>query len=1249
MAELTLASAAATFGKATKAKLSNAAITGEPEDQLRAPIEQLISDLAALCGLPHNAVAAIGETALGDLKTRPDYAIIVRGALAGFIEIKAPGKGGNPGKYKGHDASQWEKLQTLPNIIYTDGNEWTLWHNGNLEGELIRLGGTVESAGGALTIPETLLALFESFLKWNPTPPRDAKSLAETSARLCRLLRFEVAEQVAAKDVALTGLAKEWRKLLFPEATDDTFADGYAQAVTFGLLMARARGIRLADGLEQVAKQLRETNSLIGTALRLLTDEADSRATLKTSLGTLVRVLDAVDWPKVTKDRPDSWLYFYEDFLAEYDNNLRKQTGSYYTPPEVVTSMTRLVHEVLKARFNQPAGLASPSVTIADPAVGTGTFPLGVLRQIADTVTDDEGEGQVPAAIEAAINRLIAFEMQLGPFAVAQLRMTGEIANLTKRVSNMPLRMYVTDTLANPYIEIEESSVLTHAISESRRTANEIKKKEKITVVIGNPPYKEKAKGKGGWIESGGTGHGAPLNAWKPPADWGVGAHTKHLSNLYVYFWRWATWKVFDHNPAQSTGIVCFITVAGFLNGPGFQKMRDYMRRTAREVWVIDCSPEGHQPEVNTRIFQGVQQPVCIVMVSRDEPTDGQTPAKVRYRALPSAHRDEKFKSLAALSLDDEGWVDCPTGWREPFLPEATGEWATYPALEEFFCDNGSGVMPGRTWIIAPDPETLQLRWEMLIGSPADKKEALFHPHLNKDKLGDRHVNKLLTKGLGNYEFRTSSVATDKGECIQPIRYGFRSFDRQWIIPDNRLINRPNPEMWEAHSGKQVYITALSRSAPSNGPAFTITGLLPDLDHYKGSFGGRVFPLLFDTAGEHNISAACLELLGKRFGREVAPEELFAYLAAVAAHPVYIERFKEDLVQPGLRIPLTADERLFDEAVALGKEVVWLHTFGERFADAKAGRPASPPRLPKDAAPKVPADGSVPGDAESMPNEISYDDNMQILRIGEKGKIVNVTPEMWGYEVSGKQVITQWFSYRKKNRSKPPMGDKRLPSKLSEIQPAGWLAEYTTELLNVLNILGRLVALEPKQADLLERICDGKLIDAKVVTASVSRQAKKVRGKQNEASLFGDTTTAFNDSVQAVLTPRLERRRDEWVRRVAALVDQIKRWSLEAGWPVDIERVTIDEQLLGSYDAPAARVQLPAGDLPARAVAVTPVGLHTIRGNGRVDVEGYPTLSRVKLIGDDKGGWVIMTDSNVPLRRSWNASTFKRLVQDLVR
>jgi hypothetical protein len=85
--------------------------------------------------------------------------------------------------------------------------------------------------------------------------------------------------------------------------------------------------------------------------------------------------------------------------------------------------------------------------------------------------------------------------------------------------------------------------------------------------------------------------------------------------------------------------------------------------------------------------------------------------------------------------------------------------------------------------------------------------------------------------------------------------------------------------------------------------------------------------------------------------------------------------------------------------------------------------------------------------------------------------------------VSGKQVLRQWFSYRKKDREKPQIGDRRPPSPLGEIQPDHWLSEYTTELLNVINVLGLLVKLEPKQAALLEEIVEAPLIPASKLTS----------------------------------------------------------------------------------------------------------------------------------------------------------------------
>lgn len=1085
--ETTLDAAISAFGAATKSKLGNKAASGAPEDQLRAPLEALFCELALLAGLPANAMSLVGESTLAHLATRPDYAVTVSNALIGFIEVKAPGKGADPRRFSDpHDKSQWEKLKSLPNLLYTDGNSFSLWQDGELQGTVVTLNGDVAAAGTSLSAPPALLPLVAGFLQWTPMAPRTAKQLAEISARLCRLLRDEVTDELQRGGAALTALATEWRSLLFPQATDDQFADGYAQAVTFGLLVARARGISLADGIGNAALELRKSNSLIATALRLLTDDPENQKSLKTSLDTLTRVLDAVDWSTLAKGKPESWLYFYEDFLEVYDNALRKRTGSYYTPPEVVGAMVGLVDEALRdpRLFNRPAGFAASDVTVADPAVGTGTFLLGVLRRIARTIEEDQGPGGVAAAVSAAAHRLIGFELQFGPFAVAQLRLVAEMQTLLKAPDGSiadvpPLRLFVTDTLGDPYAAQTQFSGLLAPIGESRKEANAIKRSEPITVVIGNPPYKEKAKGRGGWIEAGSGAREAPMDRWTPPAAWGVGAHAKHLKNLYVYFWRWATWKVFGSGVTESTGeeetdragIVCFISVAGFLNGPGFKKMRDDLRRDCAEIWVIDCSPEGHQPEVATRIFQGVQQPVCIVLAARPSNKDRSVPGRLRFAALPSGRREDKFKALASLSLGGPEWVDGPSGWRDPFLPASAGMWSVFPALENLFVYNGSGVMPGRTWVIAPDEVSLAKRWDVLIHEKdPEKKELLFYPHQN----GDKTTLKQASKGLSGHEYRSQAVASDKGSVIKPARYAFRSFDRQWIVPDNRLINRPNPGLWDDYSSRQVFLTAPEDRTPTAGPAVTFSALIPDLHHYNGR-GGRVFPLWRDAkASESNVKPTLLAHLTKTYGKAVHAEDMMACLAAVMAHPAFTARFAPDLVRPGLRVPLTADAALFDEAVALGREIVWLHCYGERFADPAAGRPSAAPRLPKGQGPVIPADGAIPGAPEPLPDTMDYDAATRRLRIG-KGHIDNVPQAVWDYEVSGKNVLRQWFSYRKLDRTRPIIGDRRPPSPLDRIQPDHWLAEYTSDLIDLLHVLGRLVLLEPRQADLLERICAGPL------------------------------------------------------------------------------------------------------------------------------------------------------------------------------
>jgi hypothetical protein len=497
---------------------------------------------------------------------------------------------------------------------------------------------------------------------------------------------------------------------------------------------------------------------------------------------------------------------------------------------------------------------------------------------------------------------------------------------------------------------------------------------------------------------------------------------------------------------------------------------------------------------------------VCIVLASRSVKTKNDVPAKVLFQSLPEGHRTEKFAALDRLSLGGQGWVECHSEWRAPFLPALTGAWATFPALEDLFIYDGSGVMPGRVWIIAPDSESLLRRWQRLISAPAEEKETLFHPHQRHGKPGDKHSKKIVATPLAGFQPREIAVADETGPSLPPVPYAFRSFDRQWIFPDSRLINQSNPELWKARSDRQIFLTAPSDQTPTNGPALTATAFIPDLHHYAGR-GGRTFPLWGNAnATEPNIRPKLLTLLAEKFGAPVTAEDLIAYIVAVAAHSAFTAKFQKDLSTPGLRIPMTADHKIFAEAVELGRTVIWLHTFGDRMADAAKGRPDGPPRLSPAKRPKIPAGGAIPQEPDAMPDTIDYDANTKRLLVG-KGYVENVPAAVWSYEVSGKQVLLQWFSYRKKNRDRPIIGGRREPSPLGKIQPDKWLAEYTSELINVLNVLGWLVDVEPEQAALLEKICTGPLLSAdELKSAGAFELPPKPRGKSKSDAtpdLFG--------------------------------------------------------------------------------------------------------------------------------------------------
>ena len=66
--------------------------------------------------------------------------------------------------------------------------------------------------------------------------------------------------------------------------------------------------------------------------------------------------------------------YFYEPFLKEFDPELRKSLGVWYTPPEIVKYMVARVDDALRNDLGIANGLADERVVVLDPCCGTGAY-----------------------------------------------------------------------------------------------------------------------------------------------------------------------------------------------------------------------------------------------------------------------------------------------------------------------------------------------------------------------------------------------------------------------------------------------------------------------------------------------------------------------------------------------------------------------------------------------------------------------------------------------------------------------------------------------------------------------------------------------------------------------------------------------------------------------------------------------------------------------------------------------------------
>lgn len=882
-----------------------------------------------------------------------------------------------------------------------------------------------------------------------------AIKLAERMADTAKGLRSEIAEALAAEksDGPFSTLMADVRDQLFGGVTPDTFADMCAQTLVYGVLTSRITD-PISFGASPTLTAIPLSNPFLAAFFEDVHDQASGLDLEGIGLEQLVadlresNVEAILDQFGSSAKGGDPVIHFYEEFLQRYDRKMRADAGAFYTPQPVVEFMTRTVDNILRERFGLAAGLADAGtwaevaarnefvvpngvdpearfVSMIDPATGTGTFLVEWLRTAKSSFLQTRPVADWPDHLrEVVLPSMHAFELMLGPYAIAHLKVALELHD--QGVLDDAATVLLTDTLDH-----ESHNHLLFGddpVSAEGERAAALKDEARFTVCIGNPPYDREQKnvGASGKRKGGVARYGVPgipplmKAVLDPLTAAGLGKHAKNAYNDYVYFWCWAIWQAVTKR--KGPGVVAFITASSYLDGVSLGGLRSHLRDMFDELWVVDLGGEGRGARADENVF-AIRTPVAIAFGIRTG--QAHRDCVVRYLAIEGI-REAKLEQLAALNLLTSPTEQITGSGLDRLTPTSSAEYHDWPEITEIFPWIHSGCQVKRTWPIGPTKSVLTRRWQQLLTVPRSQR-----PELMKETR-DRKVTTSVRSLLSDVALKPVSALRSDALPDGIERYGYRSFDRQWIISDNRIADFPRPALWNVRSTDQLFLTTLTSTKLGRGPAVTVTPYVPDLDHFSGRGAKNVMPLFRDRRGKNpNLTVGLLDVLGMQLAREVCAEDLVAYVYGLTATSAFTERFGND-----------DDE------------------------------------LPSGAASEV-----LP--VLSYPETFWWDSASETLHVGD-GEICPVTVAVWNFEVSGLKALQSWLGYRMKN------GKGRKSGPLSDVRPERWT--LTPELLTLISILEHTVTLTPKAAGLLDRVVNSHLIDAALLPTPTDGERKAPKG-----------------------------------------------------------------------------------------------------------------------------------------------------------
>ena len=802
----------------------------------------------------------------------PDYVLTKKDIPIGYIEAKDIGVDLGSKTLK----EQFDRYKSgLSNLIFTDYMDFHFYKDGELTTTI-----AIAKLEDGVIIPqpqnyEQFKHLIENFAVKVSQTIKSPSKLAQMMAGKARLMA-DVIEKSLNKDDELGERSSiksqmlSFQSLLIHDIDNKSFSDIYSQTIAYGMFAARYHDPTLDDFSRQEAAQLiPKSNPFLRKLFHDIAGyDLDDR--LVWIVDELVNIFLASDVSDIMKNfgkstkQEDPIVHFYETFLGEYNPDLRKARGVWYTPQPVVNFIVRAVDDILKKEFDLSQGLADTSkvkvktktdvtdkrtasgyreyekeihkVQILDPATGTGTFLAEVVRHIHKKFEGQQGIWSKYVKNDL-IPRLNGFEILMASYAMAHLKMDMLLTETGyKTDDDQRFRIFLTNSLEEAHPDT--GTLFSSWLSDEANQANRVKNETPVMIIIGNPPYSGVSSNNGKWISD-------KIDDYKYVDGEHFNERKHWLNDDYVKFLRFGQHFI----EKNENGILAFINPHGFLDNPTFRGMRWNLLHSYDKIYTIDLHGNSKRKETapdgtaDQNVFD-IMQGVSINLLIKTNKKANKTLGKVFHHDL-YGKRNYKYNFLTENNLDSIPFKELnPKSPFYFFVPKNDLHIEQYNegfSIDDLFIEKTSGIQTSRDFLVVDSKrEILEKRLSDFLDvekSTNEIREEFFSSSTGKKfPKGD-------TRGWKLDNVRPKLQDIDYKKFIQPISY--RPLDKQSICYTNLLVDWTREKI-QRHMTKDNLSITVGRQGQATGSTpwnlVFIQNCISDLNlFYRG--GGLVCPL----------------------------------------------------------------------------------------------------------------------------------------------------------------------------------------------------------------------------------------------------------------------------------------------------------------------------------------------------------------------------------------------------------------------